>query len=116
MVCADPLMRAQLAGLIGAGSVTLVEAWPSSGLAAARICAVVRPDVVVLDAVEPGGDHDVLGIASASPSTAVVVFTARADRRSSLRLLDAGAAAVVAKGDGADLQGALDTLVSGKAA
>jgi AmiR/NasT family two-component response regulator len=116
VVSSDPLIRDQLDGLIAAVGASLLEAAVGDGLAAARVCAIGRPDAVLLDALEPGGDHDVLGISSASPSTAVIVFTARADRRSTVRMLSAGATAVVAKGDGAVLHDVVSGLVGQRAA
>ena len=116
VVCADPMMHAELEGMIAALAATPMPAFAASGLAAARLCRIARPQAVVLDVVDRGGDLDVLGIANASPSTAIVVFTAQADRRSRARLMRAGAGAVVAKGDGANLHDTLSRLVVAKAA
>ena len=116
VVCADPMMRAELDGMITALAATPMAASAASGLVAARLCRIARPDAVILDVVDLGGDHDVLGIACASPSTAIVVFTARADRRSIERLISAGAGAVVAKGDGVAFHGVLSRLVNEQAA
>jgi AmiR/NasT family two-component response regulator len=104
VVCPDAVMGPLLRDLVVSLPASLVDADAVDGLSAARICSIAHPAAVVLDVSEPGGDQDVLGISSASPATAVVVFTALADRRSIARLLRAGAAAVVAKGDAADLQ------------
>jgi AmiR/NasT family two-component response regulator len=116
VVCADPMMRAELEHMIATLAATPMAAFATSGLTAARLCQIARPEAVVLDVIDRGGDLDVLGISYASPSTAIVAFTAQADRRSMARLISAGAGAVVAKGDGANLHDTLSRLVSEKAA
>jgi DNA-binding NarL/FixJ family response regulator len=76
----------------------------SDGHGVAALCAERQPHLAVVDVMMPGGGAEAIAaIRGVSPSTAVVIYTARGDRRTRQRMLDAGAAAVVVKGDGADV-------------
>ena len=80
----------------------------ADGSAAAALCAQLRPHLAVVDVMMPGGGvAAIAAIREASPRTAVVVYTARADRRTRERMLGAGAVEVVVKGGAADVAAVL---------
>ncbi len=110
------MIRSELVQLVEVITGHVVDPQAGTGLAAALVSAIARPDIVVIDVVDRGGEHDLLGIACASPTSAIVVFTARSDTRSRLRLVSAGARTVVAKGDGSGLRSVLSELALAKAA
>jgi DNA-binding NarL/FixJ family response regulator len=75
----------------------------------------LRPDVVVVDYRLPGasGDEVTSAVLAASPGTTVVCLTAEATPDERLRVLDAGAAALVEKG--APTREIVDAIRSGRA-
>jgi DNA-binding NarL/FixJ family response regulator len=75
----------------------------------------LRPDVVVVDYRLPGasGDEVTTAVLAASPGTTVVCLTAEATPDERLRVLDAGAAALVEKG--APTREIVDAIRSGGA-
>jgi DNA-binding NarL/FixJ family response regulator len=84
-----------------------------SGSLAAAICAGLRPHLAVVDVMMPtGGVEAIEAIHRVSPSTIVVAYTARRDRRTRERLLAVGAAAVFTKGGLLDLAAALHQLAA----
>ena len=87
----------------------------ASGFQAVELCASLRPAVAIVDVMMPGGGPvAVAGIRQASPLTAVVVYTARSDRRTKERMLAAGATLVVVKGRGDDLASEVARVALGK--
>jgi len=110
----DPLVREALSELIddypGLHTVGAVE----NGLLAAELCARLRPKLAVVDVNMPvGGADAVVAIHEVSPETAVVAFTAHADRRTRSRLLESGAVEVFVKGREGVLADGLHRIASG---
>lgn len=94
----DSGVRAALADLIVESDGLELAGIGETGDDAAALCAIHRPDVAVVDVMMPGGGETaVVAIRSVSPTTAVVVYTARADRRTRARMIDAGAVLVLPK-------------------
>lgn len=82
------------------------------GLEAAALCAKHKVHVALVDVRMPhGGVEAVTAIKAACDDTIVAGYTTLADRRTRERLLDAGAAAVFAKGGGLDLGDEIVNLV-----
>ena len=100
----DPGVRKALGELIVAHPELSLVGAADSGPSAAELCAHHRPAVAVVDVMMPGGGREaILAIRDASPNTLVVVYTARSDRRTAERMLEAGAQLVLVKGGGADI-------------
>jgi DNA-binding NarL/FixJ family response regulator len=88
--------------LVGAGE---------NGYEATELCERHRPAVAIVDVMMPGGGQmAVTAIREVSPSTTVIVYTARSDRRTRERMIDAGASLVVVKGGGVDLAPEVERL------
>jgi DNA-binding NarL/FixJ family response regulator len=113
----DERVRDALASLIGAHPGLDLVGCAESGFEAAELCEQFQPTVAVVDVMMPGGgDGAIVMISGVSPRTAVLVYTARSDRRTRERMLDAGAVAVIVKGGGRDLCSAiLDAAMVGAA-
>ncbi|WP_395154157.1 response regulator transcription factor [Ilumatobacter sp.] len=76
----------------------------TDGLEAAALCAQHVVHVALVDVRMPHGGADaVTAIKAANPHTIVAGYTTLTDRRTRERLLEAGAAAVFAKGGGLDI-------------
>jgi DNA-binding NarL/FixJ family response regulator len=71
----------------------------ADGVAAARLAADLRPDVVLLDLVMPGGDGIVAlrALREAAPQTRVLVLTSFTDDAQIFAALEAGAAGYLLK-------------------
>lgn len=79
-----------------------------SGTDAATLVATIGADLAVVDVRMPtGGVAAIAAIHEVAPELPVAVYTADRGRRTRSELLDAGAAAVFAKGDSIDLAAAL---------
>ncbi len=108
----DIRVRASLADLIDDDPRFHMIGAGASGDEAAALCAVHHPALAVVDVVMPqGGTAAIAAILAVSPTTQIMAFTARADRRMRERLLESGAGIVVAKGSDTDIAAALYTLV-----
>lgn len=100
----DPGVRQALSELIVAHPDLTLAGAADSGQAAAVLCERHRPTVAVVDVMMPGGGSEAIAaIREVSPLTLVVVYTARSDRRTAERMLEAGAELVIVKGGGADV-------------
>ncbi|NQX10755.1 response regulator transcription factor [Microbacteriaceae bacterium VKM Ac-2855] len=88
-----PLVRAGLAGLIGASDGMLVVAEASGGAAALIAYAEHRPDIVLMDLSMPGMDgvEATERLRAEDPAARVVVLTSFDDRARVLAALRAGA-------------------------
>ena len=107
----DDRVRASLADLIDDDPRLSMVGAGASGAEAAALCAVHHPALAVVDVVMPqGGTAAIRAILAVSPTTQIMAFTARADRRMRERLLQSGAGVVVAKGSDTDIPAALYTL------
>lgn len=103
----DPNVRQALADLCDERAQLTVVGTAASGDEAAELCRRLKPDLAVVDVVMPsGGAVAVAAILAASPTTAVVAYTARDDRRTRDRMLASGALAVFTKGTDVDLASA----------
>lgn len=99
----DSRVRTALSELIVAHPDLALGGTAASGSDAAELCARHRPTIAVVDVMMPGGGRDaILAIRAVSPTTLIVVYTARSDRRTTERMLEAGAERVLVKGGGAD--------------
>jgi DNA-binding NarL/FixJ family response regulator len=109
----DEMIRWALGALLDHHPSLTVLGSVNNGCRAAEICGRLRPTLAILDVMMDGGGIDGLTqVAAASPATAVVFYTAQADRRTRQKLLDAGAAAVFAKGAPIDLAAELLAIVA----
>jgi two-component system nitrate/nitrite response regulator NarL len=111
-----PMLLEGLAAVLTADSRIEVVGTGGTAADAGELVELLSPDVVILDIGMPG---DVLGtihrIATNSPDSKVMVFTASADPSLAVRALDAGAKAFVLKGSPSeDLIAALDVVQGGK--
>lgn len=81
-----------------------VVATASTGNDAPRVCADVRPDVVLMDYRMPGlnGTQATRAVLEAAPGARVVCLTASVTRKETEQLLAAGAVACVMKDDDLD--------------
>ena len=86
-----------------------------SALGAVALAAAMRPDIMTLDLSMPGDVFSAIrSIASQSPGSKLVIFTAYADVDLALQALDAGAHAFVLKGRPSDdLFDAIETVSNG---
>jgi DNA-binding NarL/FixJ family response regulator len=100
----DPGVRQALSELIVAHPDLELAGVADSGPAAVTLCELRRPTVAVVDVMMPGGGREAIaGIRGVSPNTLVVVYTARSDRRTAERMIEAGAELVLVKGGGRDV-------------
>jgi DNA-binding NarL/FixJ family response regulator len=100
----DHNVRTALADLITDHPRLHLVGQAKDGLEAAELCAQHLVHVALVDVRMPHGGADaVAAIKAASSGTAVAGYTTLNDRRTRERLIDAGAAAVFAKGGGLDL-------------
>lgn len=101
---AQPVVRRGLYALLAVSAEISVVAEAGTARAALRSAASIRPDVLVLDIEMPDFHAGTLQeIARASPSTAVLVFTAVEDEAAVVATMRAGARGYVLKscpGDG----------------
>lgn len=111
----DERIRRALAELIeDHGRLALVGS-AADGTLAAELCRRWRPALAVVDVMMPAGGVDaVTEIRRVAPETLVVVYTARSDRRTHRRLLEAGAERVLLKGGQADLADELLAVIDGR--
>ena len=95
----NEIFREALELLLGLRDDVAVVASVGDGADAARVCAEVRPDVVLMDYRLPGldGVQATGAVRDASPSSAVVCLTASANLREMDALLAAGAVACLSK-------------------
>ncbi len=108
----DANIRSALNGLLSDHPQLRVAGMAADGLEAADLCRDLRPQLAVVDVLMPaGGVVAIAAIRAVSPETIIVGYTAQADRRTRARLVEAGAAAVLAKGGGIDLPATLLSLV-----
>ena len=100
----EDAIRATLTSLLSTdpGIVVIGEASDAQG--AIELAATRHPEVALLDVRMPrgGGPRAASEIARRSPDTRVIALSAMEDAGSILEMLDAGAAAYVAKGDDTD--------------
>jgi DNA-binding NarL/FixJ family response regulator len=107
----DASVREALAALLAAQVDLDVVGVAASGGVAATLCAEHRPTIALVDVMMPmGGRAAIEAIRAVSPSTRVVVYTARADRRTRAQMLEAGAVDVLVKGGGRDVVRELVTV------
>ena len=100
----DQRVLSALADMLGDHPGFTVVGLGMTGIDAARLCAESHAHLAVLDVMMPsGGIEGLLAVAAQSPQTAVAFYTAKSDRRTRERLLEAGAVAVFAKGGPIDL-------------
>lgn len=108
----DPTIRQTLAELLEDHPGMSVVGSADNGIAAAEMCERLHADLAVLDVMMPSGGLDALkAVRAAAPETVIAFYTAMSDRRARSRLIDAGAAAVFAKGAAVDLAGELHNLL-----
>lgn len=95
----NEIFREALELLLGLRDDVAVVASVGDGADAARACAEVRPDVVLMDYRLPGldGVQATAAVRDASPGSAVVCLTASANLREMDALLAAGAVACLSK-------------------
>jgi len=104
----DDQVRDALADVIDEHGGLRLIGTAADGEHAAALCATTPPDLAIVDVMMPhGGTEAVRSILAASPTTTVVVYTARSDRRTHRQLLDAGASLVIVKGSDVDIVDAL---------
>jgi len=109
----DAAVRLALSELLVDQAELAVVGVVDDGWSAVEVCAAKRPHVAVVDVMMDGGGRDAVeGILRVSPATTILVYTARSDRRTRQRMLEAGAADVVVKGSGRDFAEALLDLVT----
>jgi DNA-binding NarL/FixJ family response regulator len=109
----DPRVREALTDLCNDHPCLTVVGTADNGRAAASLCQQLQPELAVVDVMMPvGGVEAVLAILAVAPTTTVAAYTARGDRRTRERILEAGAADVFTKGADLDLAGALHQLAS----
>lgn len=107
----DERVRTSLANLIDDHPTLRMIGTGSSGHEAAALCAIHHPPLAIVDVVMPsGGTEAIEAILAVSPTTRIMAFTARADRRMRERLLRSGAGIVVAKGSDTNITAALCIL------
>lgn len=100
----DDRVLSALADMLGDHPGFTIVGTARSGADAAALCVQCGAQLAILDVMMPSGGVDALAaISSCSPRTAVVFYTARSDRCTRERLLEAGAVAVFAKGGPIDL-------------
>ncbi len=100
----DHHIRAALAELVQGHPRLHLVGEALDGLEAAALCGKHLVHVALVDVRMPhGGAEAVTAIKTACEHTIVVGYTTLTDRRTRERLIDAGAAAVIAKGSGIDL-------------
>jgi DNA-binding NarL/FixJ family response regulator len=110
----DPAVRGALSELIVAHPELTLVGVADCGASAAEMCGHHRPTLAVVDVMMPGGGSEAIGaIHHVSPTTSVVVYTARSDRRTATRMLAAGADAVFVKGGPVDLAAELVAVARG---
>ncbi len=113
----DSRVREALGALIVAHPGLVLVGSAETGFEAATLCERLRPNVAVVDVMMPGGGREaILAIGASSPTTSVVVYTARSDRRTRERMLEVGAVAVLVKGGGGDLAAAIEQAATQRAA
>jgi DNA-binding NarL/FixJ family response regulator len=99
----SPLLREALRRFLSELSGVQVVGVSKDGGEAVALAAVVRPDVVLMDAAMPGPEMDALEatrrLKAASPAPAVVVCTVEDPERVRQAAHDAGADALVRKRD-----------------
>ena len=95
----EPTMRAVLEDLVsGQGGLELVGSGASAD-EAVELARSLRPDVILLDVMLPGGGPMAARrILECSPGTAVVAISAHTDGGNVSRMIDAGAVSYLAKG------------------
>jgi DNA-binding NarL/FixJ family response regulator len=100
----DDQVRDALAEVIDEHRRLRLLATAADGSHAAALCASTPPDIAIVDVMMPhGGTEAVRSVLDVSPTTTVVVYTARSDRRTRQQLLDAGASLVIVKGSDVDI-------------
>ena len=100
----DAAVRSALADLISSQDELALDGIGTTGEEAAELCAIHHPTLAIVDVMMPGGgEAAITAIHQVSPQTAVVVYTARSDRRTRTRMLEAGAVGVITKGGGLDV-------------
>ncbi|MEZ5406616.1 MAG: response regulator transcription factor [Acidimicrobiales bacterium] len=109
----DPGVREALADLLSGDDRLEVVAVAGDGIEAVATCLEHRPDVLVLDVHMPqgGGEHAARELTRLQPGLVIIAFSANVDRVTRRTMLEAGAAAVVAK----DAIAGLVELVAGEA-
>jgi DNA-binding NarL/FixJ family response regulator len=107
----DGSVRDALSALITAHPGLSLVGAGANGYEAAELCERHRPAVAIVDVMMPGGGQPAItAIREVSPRTSVIVYTARSDRRTRERMIDAGASLVVVKGGGVDLAPEVERL------
>lgn len=120
VVLADdhPMVRQGIRAVLeGADDLELI-AEAEDGAAAVRLCAELRPDVVLMDLQMPGvhGIDATREIRTIAPATAVLVLTMYDDDETVFAAVSAGASGYLLKGaDGGDIVAALRAAAAGQA-
>ncbi len=108
----DDQVRHALAALLGDHQGFWLAGEAATGTEAAELCASVKPHAALIDVMMPaGGCEATTAILAVSPTTVIAAYTARADRRTHLELMDCGVASVFVKGRVEDLATSLYELV-----
>ena len=95
----EPTMRAALEDLISGHDGLELVGSGSSANEAVELARTIRPDVILLDVLLPGGGPAAAdGILQTSPGTAVIAISAYTDRGTVGRMMAAGAVSYLAKG------------------
>ena len=111
----DPVVRSALAMQLGAGFEVVGAARDAAE--AITLAERFQPDVAILDVEMPegGGPHAALGIATCSPETAVVAYSADESHQGVLHMMGAGAITYLRKGiAGRDLADTLHLCIDAK--
>ncbi len=102
VVVADdqPVVRDALADLLDSAADIDVVGTASNAQEAIAQCAILTPDVVLMDVKMPGGGgvKATREIRRHHPETRVVAFSAHQDRATVMEMLDAGAVGYMTKG------------------
>jgi DNA-binding NarL/FixJ family response regulator len=94
----EPTMRAVLEDLVSGHDACELVGSGASAAEAVELARVLRPDVILLDVMLPGGGPAAArGILDCSPSTAVIAISAYTDRGHVSRMKAAGVVAYLTK-------------------
>lgn len=111
-----PLYRDGVVRTLSENDGMEVVAEGASAEDAIRLCAELRPDIVLLDVSMPGGGIDALGgVLSASPDTRALMLTVSENQDDVFASLEKGAKGYVLKGvDGHELIAIIGRVASGE--